>query len=71
MKTITISTEEIELAKLLKFAGLVESGGEAKHSIRERRVRVNGEVTCEVRKKLVSGDIVECNQEKIRVSRES
>lgn len=71
MKTITISTEEIELAKLLKFAGIVESGGEAKHAIREGRVRVNGDVTCEVRKKLVSGDIVECNQEKIRVSRES
>ena len=33
MKTIVIKTEFIKLQDLLKFAGLVETGGEAKELI--------------------------------------
>ena len=58
MKTITITTEFIKLQDLLKFANLVETGGEAKELIQGGEVQVNGE-TCTMRgKKLYDGDKV-------------
>lgn len=48
----------IELSALLKFAGLVESGGEAKQLIRQGEVLVNGEVETRKGKKLGAGDRV-------------
>jgi len=65
MREVTISKEPIELNKLLKFEALVASGGEANQVIVEGLVRVNGEVETRKRKKIVSGDIVEFNDEKI------
>ncbi len=64
---MTISSEPIELYKLLKFESMVASGGEAKHVIDAGLVRVNGQVETRKRKKIVSGDIVEFDDEKIRV----
>lgn len=53
---IKIHTEFIKLQDLLKFAGAVETGGDAKLIIQEGRVAVNGE-TCTMRgKKLRPGD---------------
>ena len=53
---IKIHTEFIKLKDLLKFAGAVETGGDAKLIIQEGRVTVNGE-TCTMRgKKLRPGD---------------
>ncbi len=53
---IKIHTEFIKLQDLLKFAGAVETGGDAKRIIQEGRVSVNGE-PCTMRgKKLRSGD---------------
>lgn len=53
---IKIHTEFIKLQNLLKFAGAVETGGDAKLIIQEGRVSVNGEV-CSMRgKKLRPGD---------------
>ena len=44
---------------MLKFAGLVETGGEAKLAIQDGEVKVNGE-TCTMRgKKLRPGDRAE------------
>ena len=56
MKTITITTEFIKLQDLLKFAGAVETGGDAKLIIQEGRVSVNGEVCTMRGKKMRSGD---------------
>ena len=56
MKTITITTEYIKLQDLLKFANLVESGGEAKVCIQEGEVSVNGEVCTQRGRKLRPGD---------------
>lgn len=51
-----ISTEYIKLDAALKFAAVVESGGEAKEAVQEGRVSVNGE-PCTMRgKKLRPGD---------------
>ena len=56
MTEIKITTEFIKLQDLLKFAGAVETGGDAKLIIQEGRVSVNGE-SCTMRgKKLRPGD---------------
>ena len=53
---VKIETPFIKLQDLLKFAGAVETGGDAKLIIQEGRVAVNGEV-CPMRgKKLRPGD---------------
>lgn len=53
---IQIHTEYIKLQDLLKFAGAVETGGDAKLIIQEGRVTVNGEVCTMRGKKLRPGD---------------
>ena len=58
MKKVTITTEFIKLQDLLKFANLVETGGEAKVLIQEEQVTVNGEVCTMRGKKIRPGDAV-------------
>jgi ribosome-associated protein len=58
---IIINREPAELYKILKFEGLVGSGGEAKQVIAEGHVRVNDHVETRKRKKIVSGDSIEFN----------
>ena len=53
---IQIHTEFIKLQDLLKFAGAVETGGDAKLIIQDGRVTVNGEVCTMRGKKLRPGD---------------
>ena len=53
---IKIHTEFIKLQDLLKFAGVVETGGDAKLIIQEGRVAVNGEPCAMRGKKLCPGD---------------
>lgn len=54
-----ITTEFIKLDSLLKYEGLVETGGEAKVRIQEGQVKVNGEVCTMRGKKIRPGDRVE------------
>lgn len=65
---IQITTEFIKLDALLKFAGAVETGGEAKTVIQNGEVLVNGEVCTMRGKKLRSGDTAELADIKIVVS---
>ena len=58
MKTITITTEFIKLQDLLKFANLVETGGETKERIQSGEATVNGEVCTMRGKKIRPGDDV-------------
>ena len=67
MKTVEITKEPVELYKILKFEGLVGSGGEAKLVIDEGMVLVNGQVETRRRKKIVSGDIVEFGGEHLHI----
>ena len=67
MRIVAISREPVELYKILKFEGMVASGGEAKTVIAEGEVLVNGVVETRKRKKIVSGDIIEFGQERIRI----
>lgn len=56
---IKINTEFIKLEALLKFAGAVETGGEAKLAIQDGEVKVNGEVCTMRGRKLRPGDRAE------------
>jgi len=67
MRDIEISQAPIELYKVLKIDNSVGSGGEAKYVISEGLVMVNGKVETRKRKKIYSGDVVEFNNEKMRV----
>lgn len=67
MKTVRIKDEFIKLGQLLKLAGLVESGVDAKFVIQDGLVKVNGEADTRRGRKIVSGDIVEYKGEKIQV----
>ena len=53
---IKIHTEFIKLQDLLKFAGAVETGGDAKLIIQEGRITVNGAICTMRGKKLRPGD---------------
>ncbi|MGN8967219.1 RNA-binding S4 domain-containing protein [Intestinimonas sp. HCP28S3_D6] len=57
-ETVKIQTEFIKLDALLKFAGVTETGGEAKEAIQAGEVQVNGEVCTMRGKKLRPGDVV-------------
>jgi ribosome-associated protein len=57
-RTVTVRAIPIELCQLIKFAGLADSGGEAKQLISEGMVLLNGAVETQKRKKLVAGDRV-------------
>ncbi len=59
MEKIKIYTEFIKLDDLLKFSGLVVTGGQAKAVILEGLVKVNGEVCLMRGKKLRGGEIIE------------
>jgi len=67
MREVFITREPVELYKILKFEGLVSSGGEAKSVIGNGQVRVNGEVETRKRKKIVSGDIIDFLDEKLKI----
>ena len=58
MQKILIHTEFIKLDALLKYAGLCETGGEAKELVQGGAVKVNGEVCTMRGKKLRPGDVV-------------
>ncbi|WZO98210.1 RNA-binding S4 domain-containing protein [Isosphaeraceae bacterium EP7] len=62
-ETLSVGEEgavvEINLTQVLKLAGWVMSGGEAKTLIADGQVKVNGEVETRKRKQLSRGDLVE------------
>lgn len=66
--TVKLTTSPTELHKILKFEGLVASGGEAKQVIDEGLVSVNGEVETRKRKKIIAGDSIEFNGTTIAVT---
>ena len=64
---IFIDTEFIKLQDLLKFAGLVETGGQAKILIQDGYVTVNGEICTMKGKKIRNGDIVTLDDDTLEV----
>ena len=70
MQKILIHTEFIKLDALLKYAGLCETGGEAKELVQGGSVKVNGEVCTMRGKKMRPGDEAEIGGKIYRVTAE-
>ncbi len=60
-------SDTIRLGQFLKLAGLVATGGEAKHLIQEGYVLVNGEVETRRKRQLHDGDTVAIGDQEIVV----
>ncbi|HOA91608.1 MAG: S4 domain-containing protein YaaA [Bacillota bacterium] len=56
---VVIKTETIKLEQFLKWAGVVQTGGEAKLLIQDGYVYVNGEEELRRGRQLKEGDLVE------------
>ncbi|MFK8027873.1 MAG: RNA-binding S4 domain-containing protein [Gammaproteobacteria bacterium] len=67
MTIVEITSEPVELYKILKFEGIVASGAEAKSIIADGQVLVNNEIETRKRKKIISGDIIEFDDMKMQV----
>ena len=64
---VPIGGEVIRLGQFLKFAGLLDSGGDVKEAIIKGHVAVNGEVDRRRGRQLQLGDIVGFEGRKVRV----
>lgn len=67
MLDVEIPKEPVELYKILKFEGMVPSGGEAKLVISQGLVLVNGKIETRKRKKISAGDVIEFAGETLRI----
>ena len=57
-KYVKLKTLWIRLDQLLKFAGVAESGGQAKEMILGEEVQLNGELCLARGKKIFPGDVI-------------
>lgn len=64
---ISIGGDVIRLGQFLKFAGLLDSGGDAKEVIIDGYVRVNGDEERRRGRQLHDGDVVEFDGRRARV----
>lgn len=67
IKEIYIRDDNIKLGQLIKLAGMVDSGLEAKLEIVNEKVKLNGNIETQRGKKVIPGDVVEYKGEIIRV----
>lgn len=67
MENVKINTEYIKLEQLLKWAGAVDTGADAKTAIIAGEVKVNNTVELQRGKKIRPGDIVEFGGNVFRV----
>jgi len=58
-KVVIVNKEPVALYQVLKFEGLVDSGGEAKLVIAAGDVKVNDIVETRKRRKIRAGDVIE------------
>lgn len=64
---VAIGGEAIRLGQFVKFAGLLDSGGDVKEAILDGFVSVNGEVDRRRGRQLQLGDIVSFDGRRVRV----
>ena len=69
MQEICIRDEFIKLGQVLKLAGVVEDGVEAKYVSAEGLVKVNGEVDVRRGRKVYEGDVISYDGNEIKVIR--
>ena len=66
---IKISTEFIKLDSFLKFAGIAETGGDAKLMVQDGKITVDGEICTMRGKKLRPGMVVGAEGKSFEVTR--
>ena len=59
MEQLNVGEKPINLTQVLKRAGWVMHGGEAKALIADGMIRVNGEVETRKRRQMILGDVVQ------------
>jgi ribosome-associated protein len=64
---VSIGSESIRLGQFLKFAGVLDSGGDVKEAIIDGFVTVNGEVDRRRGRQLQLGDVVAFEGHRVRV----
>lgn len=64
-RDVAITSEPVELYKILKFEGMASSGAEAKNLIADGQIKVNGLIETRKRKKMYRGDVIEFADELI------
>lgn len=67
MDTVEIRTESIRLGQLLKLAGLIDAGSDAKIVVASGEVRVNGAVETRRGRRLVRGDVVQLGHSRVQI----
>lgn len=67
MLELTLRGDYIELDKLLKALGLVESGGRARVLIADGQVRVDGQVELRKTAKIRAGQVVDFAGQQVKV----
>ena len=67
MTDVPIRGEMIRLGQLLKLAGVVGGGGEAKELLADGQVTVNGEPESRRGRQLGPGDVVRAGEDELRV----
>jgi ribosome-associated protein len=58
-ETLSVDDRSINLTQVLKLAGWVETGGQAKAWIADGMVRVNGQIELRKRRQMAAGDVVQ------------
>lgn len=59
MQDVKINTETIQLCQMLKIAGVIDSGGQARFLLEDGIVFLNGNQETAKRRQLRDGDVVE------------
>lgn len=67
MEQVVIKDEFIKLGQVLKLAGLVSNGVDAKFLIQDGKVKLNGEVELRRGKKVYNDDVVEYDGSQVKV----
>jgi ribosome-associated protein len=67
IEDVPIGSQVIRLGQFLKFAGLLDSGGNVKEAIIDGNVTVNGEIDRRRGRQLQLGDIVSFEGRRVRV----
>ncbi|MCY1721014.1 RNA-binding S4 domain-containing protein [Prolixibacteraceae bacterium Z1-6] len=67
MREFKLTSEYVELVKLLKLLRIAQTGGHAKIIVEDGEVLRNGEPEFRKRAKLVKGDVIEVMGEKITI----
>ena len=69
MNEFYLKDDFIKLGQVLKASGLCVTGVDAKYSVTDGKVKVNGEIELQRGKKIVPGDLIEYNGKQLIIKK--